>query len=78
MSTYYKVLLAKSLRRLNKMSVGHKKTLDLKRKECAHCKKADKRAMRQGRDFCPVKNPKIRNGHCLDSELTGKRGKVED
>ena len=53
--------------------MGKGKTLELKRRECAHCKKADTAKMRQGRAYCPEKNPTIRNGHCLDSDLTGKR-----
>jgi len=54
--------------------VGKRKTLELKRKECAYCPLADKAKLRQRRDYCPVKNPTIRNGHCIDRLEAMKEG----
>jgi len=46
--------------------MGKSKTLEMKRTECMSCPLVDKAKKRQGKPDCPVKNPKIRNGHCLD------------
>lgn len=42
------------------------KTKEFKEKQCGHCKLADQRAYRKGWPCCPLPNPKIRNGHCVE------------
>lgn len=59
------------------MSVGGKKTLEFKKRQCGHCGLADKRALRKGWNCCPLPNPQIRNGHCADRVLI-KKGESND
>ena len=56
----------------NVMAMGRKKTRDFKNTQCRHCKRVDKRALRKGWPCCPLLNPQIRNGHCVDRKPTGK------
>lgn len=51
------------------------KTLDFKKRQCGHCKLADKRALRKGWNCCPFPNPAIKNGHCVPREPTASRTK---
>ncbi len=56
------------------MPSGKRKTLDLKDRQCRYCKRADKRALRKDWNCCPLPNPQIRNGHCIDRDPTKKGG----
>ncbi|MBA7607525.1 hypothetical protein ES703_14684 [subsurface metagenome] len=59
------------------MSRGHRKTRDFKDRQCRYCELADKLKLRRGESCCPLPNPKIRNGHCIDPkpmEVKVKRG----
>lgn len=51
------------------------KTLDFKKKQCGHCRLADKRALRKSWTCCPFPNPTIRNGHCINRVTPEKEAK---
>jgi len=46
------------------MAVGERMTLSFKKNQCAHCKLANKKALRKGLSHCPFPNPEIRDGQC--------------
>lgn len=62
------------------MSRGHKKTREFKDRQCRYCELADARALRKGQPCCPLPNPRIRNGHCIDRKpiKRKKRSKVKE
>ena len=48
------------------------KTREFKDRQCRYCKRADKLKFRHGRPCCPLPNPRIRNGHCLERQPSNK------
>ncbi|KKN40508.1 hypothetical protein LCGC14_0732970 [marine sediment metagenome] len=48
------------------------KTKDFKERQCRYCERSDKIKFRQRRPCCPLPNPRIRNGHCLERKATKK------
>lgn len=57
------------------MAVRNRKTREFKDRQCRYCPLADMRAFRKGWPCCPVKHPKIENGHCRDKETADKKPK---
>jgi len=49
--------------------MGKGKTKEFKERQCRYCKLADKSKFRKRRPYCPLPNPRIRNGHCMDREM---------
>jgi len=49
------------------MSITKKLTRKFKEENCAHCRLADKRAMKTGKPHCKFTGePSIKNGQCME------------
>lgn len=48
------------------------KTRKFKDRQCRYCELADLYKFKQGQPCCPITNPRIQNGHCLDRKPTTK------
>ena len=62
------------------MAKSGKQTRGFRERNCAHCKLADKRALKKGRPCCKWavdhdgQQPDIRNGHCAEMKGTKNQG----
>ena len=46
------------------------KTKEFKERQCRYCELADKVKFGRGRPCCPLPNPRIRTGHCMDRKAS--------
>jgi len=54
------------------------KTKTFKERQCRFCELADARAFRKMEPCCPLPNPRIRTGHCLDRKPMEKGLRMPD